>query len=162
MAAHPNTAEGLVQWQAAYRKALKLLGIAAPTKPGDSAGAGSDADSEPLTGIGAGGTMHGAVVGESEGDLVALPSGAVTTMDVDGFKVPMKDGVPVEPPKLRYLVKWCALSYAECTWETEETLNDDQKIHEFRQRNVRAMYRRRALCQCGCVPRAASTLPVPL
>jgi hypothetical protein len=37
--------------------------------------------------------------------------------------------------KKKYLVKWRGLSYRECTWETAEDLNDDEKIALFHKLN---------------------------
>jgi hypothetical protein len=37
--------------------------------------------------------------------------------------------------KKKYLVKWAGLSYKECTWETAEDINDDEKIKEYHKLN---------------------------
>ena len=37
--------------------------------------------------------------------------------------------------KKKYLVKWIGLSYKECTWETAEDINDDEKIKEYHKLN---------------------------
>lgn len=37
----------------------------------------------------------------------------------------------VHVKKRKYLVKWVGLSYRDCTWETPEDINDDQKIKEY-------------------------------
>jgi len=43
---------------------------------------------------------------------------------------------PVKKVKTHlYLVKWQGLSYRDCTWETQETINDDSKISQYHQLN---------------------------
>lgn len=37
--------------------------------------------------------------------------------------------------KKKYLVKWTGLSYKECTWETVEDINDDEKIKAYHKLN---------------------------
>mgnify|MGYP002784923994 FL=1 len=43
------------------------------------------------------------------------------------------------PKQLRYLIKWCGLPYAECTWEKAQDLQDkdlDMHVQLYLQRQV--------------------------
>ena len=117
MEAHPSAAEALAQWEAAYAHAVEVgLTGAEP----DAAAEAASAAGEELP------ASH----------LRMLGAGVQSVRTVKGFALPFKNGAPVAPPPLMYLVKWCGLSYAESTWETPETLNSDQKIWEYRLRSV--------------------------
>lgn len=70
------------------------------------------------------------------GDVIGANALAMEYM-----RTPLQQPIPKPPPTPKkvemFLVKWCGLSYSQCSWETREDVADEPKIAEYRRFNQR-------------------------